>query len=641
MYGSMRKLVLVLTAALAAAAPAWAGDSASLQFTVPAPDPVQAGETLAIQALAVNTGTDKWDPQIGSYYWVAEIYDLEYRMLARTEQVSPQEAIAPGAVAAVSLPFHVPDTAVGRRLYRIFLVKDSKNLITSEYKPFQIVEKPLPPAPEVQDYRLEGNVTLAFKNSSRDQWKRPSGATTINTVGKVKDSSYLFNAYLLHEAGKVVDPFIIVLNYYAPWGTIYAGDVSPTLSPLSVSGQGMRGAMLEQKKDRFSWNLAGGQTITSQAGTAATNGRYARSMYAAKGAYSVTDSVTTSLNAFVSSDEIGSLSSDPKSNDFRGPSLLPQKNTGYGLGVAWTPAAKTVLSADYENTGYQADAGKAGVKDSAWKGEFKWDRRLFKLRTYVQRAGPRYVSFGAPSVAGDRMTYDAAFSLFPLPSYTLALGANQYQDNLASDPRRVTTTQRLLTLGNALQLPTGTGLGLNLSLNTARGKPAAALDNQTTTMGLGVSQALGRHSASLGVQMSQFKDKNRLAHDLDSQTVSLTTNLALPRSMNSSFGVSDSQSKDKVDGSKRSSLSISPSLSFPIRPGWSGQVWGAHSSVKNTSPVFPADAAALSVNSEFTWARSPRNTLTFGVGYNQNKDKVSSARSFKEGTLALRYSLSF
>ncbi|MEK7656197.1 MAG: hypothetical protein AAB412_00425, partial [Elusimicrobiota bacterium] len=498
----MRKLVLLLTAAFVAAVQAWAGDSASLQFTVPAPDPVQAGETLAIQALAVNTGTDQWP--IGSYYWVAEIYDLEYKMLARTDQVSPQETIPPGAVAAVSLPFFVPDTAVGRRLYRIFLVKDSKNLLTSDYKPFQIVEKPLPPTPEVQDYRMEGNVTLAFKNSSRDKWRRPGGATTINTVGKVKDSSYLFNAYLLHEAGKVVDPFIIVLNYYAPWGTIYAGDVSPSLSPLSVAGQGMRGAMLEQRKERFSWTLAGGQTITSQAGTAATNGRYARSMYAAKGAYSLADSLTTSVNAFLSADEIGSLSSDPKSNDFRGPSLLPQKNTGYGAGLAWTPAAKTVLSADYENTGYQADAGKPGVKDSAWKGEFRWERRLFKLRTFVQRAGPRFVSFGAPSVVGDRMTYDAAVSLFPLPSYTLSLGGNQYQDNLASDPSRVTTTQRLVTVGNALQLPTGTGLGFNLSLNTARGKPATALDNQTTTMGLGVSQALGRHSASLGAQMSQF-----------------------------------------------------------------------------------------------------------------------------------------
>ena len=239
------------------------------------------------------------------------------------------------------------------------------------------------------------------------------------------------------------------------------------------------------------------------------------------------------------------------------------------------------------------------------------------------------------------MTYDAAFSLFPLPSYTLSLGGNQYQDNLASDSRRVTTTQRLLTWGNALQLPSGTGLGLNFSLNSARGKPATALDNQTTTMGLGVSQALGRHSASLGAQMSQFKDKNKLAHDLDSQTLSLTANLALPRSMNSSFGVSNSQSKDKVDGSKRSSLSVSPSVSFPIRTGWTGQIWGAHSSVKNTSPTFPADAQTLSANSEFTWARSPQNTLTFGVGYNKNTDKVSSARSFSEGTVALRYSLSF
>ncbi|MEK9144249.1 MAG: J domain-containing protein [Elusimicrobiota bacterium] len=142
------------------------------------------------------------------------------------------------------------------------------------------------------------------------------------------------------------------------------------------------------------------------------------------------------------------------------------------------------------------------------------------------------------------------------------------------------------------------------------------------------------------IAMTGGKVEHRLS-DGRRVKIELPANLALPRSMNSSFGVSNSQSKDKVDGSKRSSLSVSPSVSFPIRTGWTGQIWGAHSSVKNTSPTFPADAATLSANSEFTWARSARNTFTFGLGYNKNKDKVSSARSFSEGTLALRYSLSF
>src|SRR5262245_28281483 len=105
----------VLLGALGAA-PAHALDAASLQFTVPAPDPVQAGETLALQALAVNTGDAAWTA--GSYYWVGEVYDLDYKLVARTSQLSPRENVASGGVAAISLPFNVPETAFGRRLYR-------------------------------------------------------------------------------------------------------------------------------------------------------------------------------------------------------------------------------------------------------------------------------------------------------------------------------------------------------------------------------------------------------------------------------------------------------------------------------------------------------------------------------------------
>ena len=141
----------------------------------------------------------------------------------------------------------------GRVLYRIFVVKDAQKLIASEFKPFQILEKSIPEAPKSVDYRVEGNVTVSYKNSSRNGWAQHAGATTINAVGKVRDSSYLFNAYFLHEPGKFIDPFIVLLTYYAPWGTIYAGDISPTISELSPNGQGMRGAVLAHKRGCMEW----------------------------------------------------------------------------------------------------------------------------------------------------------------------------------------------------------------------------------------------------------------------------------------------------------------------------------------------------------------------------------------------------
>jgi hypothetical protein len=616
-----------------------AADVASLQFTVPAPDPVQAGQTLALQALAVNAGGDSW--AAGSYYWYAEIYDMEQVPQSRTKEVTPQEAVAPGAVAAVSVPFDVPDTATGRRLYRVFLIKDGRELLRSDFKAFQIVEKPIPPPPQVEENRVEGNVTLSFKDSSRDGGRNPSGATTINTVGKIKDSSFLINAYLLHETGRMVDPYIMVLNYYAPWGTLYGGDISPTVSPISVSGQGMRGGMLEQRKGSFSWSLAGGQTVGSQSGTQTTNGRYARSLFAGKGAYELTETLSLALNAFLSADETGSLGTDPRGRNFRGPTLKPQRNSGYGASLSWVPRPRLSLSADIEKSDYEAEAGGSSVKDTAWRGELKWERTLFKLRACVQRAGPSFTAFGAPSVIGDRMTYDAAVSLYPVSIYTLSLSGNQFKDNLGGDPLRVTTTQRLLSMGHALQLPAAATLNLSGSLNTARGEPSTSLDNQTLTMGAGLAKAFRRHSFSLGVQTSQFKDKNRIAHDLDTQTLSMSANLSLPRKAMGSLGFARSGTKDKVDGSARTTLSFSPSLAFPVAAGWASQVWGTWLSAKNTSPSYPGDYTTLSLTSELTWTKSARSALTLGLGVNKNSDKYASYRSFTEAVLSTRYSYSF
>lgn len=639
LFGRLLPCALAGALLLAGAGEALAGDSASLQFTVPAPDPVNAGESIALQALAVNTGDRKWTA--GSYYWVAEIYDLDEKLVARTEQVSPPEDVAAGAVASISLQFHVPESMVGRRLYSVFLVKDAQTLVKSQLKPFQVLPKPLPEGPEAVDYRVEGNVTFAYKNASSNNWKGHSGATTLNMVGKIKESSYLLNAYILHETGDVFDPFIILGTYYAPWGTVYGGDVSPTLTNMSVNGQGMRGGMLEQRKGEWEWIVLGGQTVTSQPGTDTANGRFSRTLYGAKVARYFPKNVKGTLNYFVSADEPGSLSTDPDSNEYRGPTLSPQKNSGYGLALTWEPKPRLLFLLDYQSNAYKIDSAGEGVKDTAWKLEWRWERRYFKSKVYVQRAGPDFVAFGAPSIVGDRLTYALSLSLFPMPNYTTSLGVNQYSDNLDSDPAFVTTAQRFINMSHALQLKTQTSLSLSIAMSTAKGKPATALDNQTTTIGFGVSQAIRRHNLSLTYQLSQFKDKNQIADDLDTNTISLTSSFTLPRSASATFGVTQSQTKNKVDGSARKSLTISPSYSKRLKKNLVSQFWGTMTQTKNTSPTFPSDTSTMTANSEFTWAKTDQLSLTFGLGYNSTKDKLRPADDINEITFSTRVSYSF
>ena len=615
-------------------------DAASLQFTVPAPDPAQAGDIVSLQALAVNTGNSTWSP--GSYYWVGEVYDLDEHLIARTDQVSPTAAVPPGAVADISLPFHIPDTMFGRRIYRVFLVKDTKNLIESEPKGFQIVEKPIPPPPEVVTYHMEGNLTTSFKDASYpDGGKNVTGATTFNTTGKIKDNSYLLNLYVLHQAGDVFNPFIIVGNFYAPWGTIFGGDISPNLGPLGVSGQGMRGVMLEQKKGLWDWDVLGGRTITSQAGTATTDGRYARSLYAGKLGFSPSKTVKINTNYFVSSDETGSLSADPNSNNFRGPSLVAQKNSGYGFDVGWEPVSKLKLIGAYQQNAYWADTSGPSVDDKAIRAEFDLDRKVFKLRTYVQRAGTNFVAFDNPSVVGDRLTYDAQLSIFPVSWYNFSLGADQYRDNLNNVSSQTTTTQRIMNMTHAFQFKTATTVNLNGSLSTALGNPSTVLNNQTTTIGLNVGQAISKHHISFNVQDSQFTDKNGLAHNLDTLTEGISASWKLPRNCGATLGLTETDTKDKTDGSKRTSQSFGPSFSAPLSKAWSGQFWGTYTATKNTSAVLPANNVVLALNSEYTWAYSKQMNVTFGVGETSSKDTVQAGNTYNALTGSLRCSYTF
>ena len=619
---------------------AFANDAASLQFTVPAPDPAQAGDIVSLQALAVNTGNTAWSA--GSYYWVGEVYDLEEHLIGRTDQVTPSVAVPPGAVADISLPFHIPDTMFGRRLYRVFLVKDTKNLIESDYKGFQIVEKPIPPPPEVVTYHMEGNVTTSFKDQSYpDKGKDITGATTFNTTGKIKDNSYLLNLYVLHQTGDVFNPTIIVGNFYAPWGTIFGGDISPNLGPLGVSGQGMRGVMLEQKKGKWDWDVLGGRTITSQAGTATTDGRYARSLYAGKLGYAPVGSVKINVNYFVSSDETGSLSADPNSNNFRGPSLVAQKNSGYGLDLAWEPITKLKFITAYQKNTYWADTSGPPVSDTAIRAEISFERKVVKLRTYVQRAGANFVAFDNPSVVGDRMTYDIQLTLFPVSWYNLTLGANQYRDNLLNLSSQTTTTQRIVNLANAFQFKTATTVNLNGSLSTALGQPSAVLNNQTTTIGVNVGQGIGKHHVSLNVQDSAFTDKNGLAHNLDTLTEGLTGSWKLPKNRGFTLGLTETDTKDKTDGSKRTSQSFGPSFSTPLAKNWSGQFWGTYTASKNTSPTLPADTKSLALNSEYTLAYTKQTNVTLGVGFTNNKDAVNPANTYNALTASIRLSYTF
>src|SRR6202044_1022376 len=146
------------------------------------------------------------------------------------------------------------------------------------------------------------------------------------------------------------------------------------------------------------------------------------------------------------------------------------------------------------------------------------------------------------------------------------------------------------------------------------GNPSSVLDNQTTTVGATVGQAISKHHISVNFQDSQFTDKTGLAHNLDTLTEGFSASWKLPRNCGLTLGLTETDTKDKTDGSRRTSQSFGPSFSVPLSKDWNGQFWGTYTATKNTSAALPANNSVLALNSEYTWACSKQTNVTFGLG---------------------------
>lgn len=649
----MRQLFGVAVLAALASSPAHAEDAGSLQVAVAAPDPAFAGETVSFQVLAVNSGAVPWLE--GAYSWEAEVYDLEKTYIAKTERLLPKGDVPGGGVASAVLPFSIPDSLVGRKYFRVFLTHEGKRLIESDYIPFSIVEKPFTPAPppaqtvEVEkppEYRIGGNASFLYKYVGGVN----QGATTVNAVGKAGYSSFLFNSYFLHNSpptNNLVDPYIIVLNWYAPWGTVNAGDISPTFSPLSLAGQGMRGLELQQRKEHAGWvsrlDLLGGRIFPASTGSTGTDGRYERWAYGARYGADLPHHVTLGADYVLSQDNATSLSSDPNNPRFRGPTLRPASNPLYGLNAGWEPAKGLNFKADFQESSVSTDtdAGVRAVSDSAWRTEVSLARSLFSARAGVQRTGTRFAAFASPSAIPDRFTTDGGLTLYPVKWNTPFMTLTQFKDNLSHDPAKTTTQQRTWTAGDGMHFKTGTDATVTVTQNTVQGQPSSVLDNKTDSLLGSLSQTLGRQSLSASFQESQFRDNTGTSHGLDTQTVGLRGTGRFGDRFSGSLGATLSGTKDIVDGSNRNTNSISGSLEFPIvRDKITDQVWGTWTTVHSSSGT--ADGStSYSLNTEVVWRYKPNLTYSFGVGYNFTSHTVLTTENQKQFLASLRVNYAF
>ena len=636
----MRLIKTLLLLCLAVPTRLWAEDAASLQFTVAAPDPVVAGENVKFQTLTVNTGTGQWEK--GSYYWVAEVYSIENgepKFLAQTEPVTPADSVPPGGASGVQLVFMVPENLPGRRLlYKVALIKDGRRLMETDLKGFQVIEKKFtPPAP--QDFKAGGDVSVTYKNSSAGGWDSHQVITSANIVGKVKRASFLFNTYLVHTYSRPVTPTIILFNLYAPWGSLSAGDIAPTLTPLSLDGQGMRGVSYERLKNRWAFTGLVGRIVAPQAPTASFSGRFARYTGGGKVTYNLRPSLKLSLDSALSKDDAFSITIDTSANIMK-----PAQSVVSGAALEWKFMNSFTFSGEYQSSAYKADlkSEATAVSGAGYRTELKYRSGLVGLKAGCSRVDAKFVSLASPSVIPDRLTYDAEAGVYPADWLSFSAAYNTYRDNLGNIPGKTATTQTQMNLSNTLRLFESSMLTTSMLTNVALGKPAGVQDNNTTTLNISLMQPLGVHTVNVSVQTSDFKDNTRLSHDLASTLLSFSGSFRVSPKLSLSSGMVNSVTKDKIDGSSNKNNSLTGNITYGMpRRAMALQLWATLSSNKNNSVVTPGDLSALNLNLETVWLKSENSKFTIGVGTNTRTDRRNSANNTSEVTFLTRLNYSF
>jgi len=637
----MNSIKLFLMICLAVPGRIMAEDSASLQFSVAAPDPVVAGETVKFQTLTVNTGTDQWTK--GTYYWVAEVYTIENKepkFLAQTEPVTPADTVPSGGASGVQLSFTVPDTFSGRRLlYRVILVKDGRRILETDFKGFQVIEKkPVPIVP--QDFKAGGDVSVTYKNSSASEWDKHQIITSANIIGKVKRTTFLFNTYITHTYSKPVTPTVILLNLYAPWGDLSAGDISPSLTQLSLDGQGMRGISYESLKTRWAFTGLVGRTVPEEDPTPTFSGRFSRYAGGGKATYNLLPSLKLSLDSVLSRDDIYSITIDTAANI-----LKPQQSFVSGGLLEWQIFNALTYSGEYQASSYKADLKNddaAAVGGAGYRQELRYRSELLALKAGLSRVNANFMSLASPLVIPDRQTYEAEAGVYPADWLSFSAVYHTYSDNLEKDPAKTATTQTQMNFADTLRLFESSMLNVSMMTNTALGKPAGVQNNKTTTYNISLMQPLGVHTINISAQTSDFKDKVHLSHDLASSLISINGSFRLLSQLAMSSGMVSSVSKDKVDGSSNKNSSLTGNLTYGLpRRSLAFQLWATLSSNKNNSLLTPSDTGTLDMNLETVWLKSESSKFTFGVGMKKTTDNVNKANNASVINFLTRLNYSF
>lgn len=600
---------------------------------------MKAGEKLTLQVILVNTGTEEWIP--GEYSLRAEIYDAGMNYLAKTDSIKGKVEVNAGGTVSLYIPFQVPENYSGTYYWRIFLSYLKETIFSSEYYDFSVMPigvAPLAPAP----FKIGGNFITSYENSSREDWEDYTGNVSLNLIGRFFDRAFSLNVYTYHTVEDKFDLDTILFNYYGPLFTLSAGDIMPTFSQLTLYGLGSRGGSIITQ-GRFSTGLVIALSEEAVEGTTSTNGTFSRYVYGVQEKVELPLNFTLNTSYVFNDDNEKSL--DYEEGEW-GPTLTPAKNGVLGAGIDWESSGGGIeLGGEYAYSNYWEDTKnypQEKVGDYGIRFESSIEMKKLSFGAAYQRVEPDFFSLASPEVANDRAGYELLTDYAGLDFAELSLEFNDYRDNLAEDPSEVTSDQSIITGAIVFDIGNLPDTTVGYSLNRTLGDPRSALENETQTFSLGISQSLGGLSISSSGQLSDFRDKTDSSNDLSTLTGSFYLTSSLTQSLSITSGLTLTRTKDLDDESIDNSQSYSFSLNWGVIPQrFTIATWGTLVFAKSNDASAPKENLTTDASLEFSYAFRTGLTLTLGYELDVYRDEEEPSSNYESHGFVTRLSFSF
>jgi|GEM_PF-2219657 len=630
---------LILTLILANSGFPQNADLGRIQLSLPTPNPVQAGQKVVFQIVAVNTGTVDWEPQ--KYYIQAEIFNKDKKYITKSEQLYGNAKTSVGQTALIYLSYDVPSGYVGKYYYRIDIFHNNELIITSDYYDFDVLRTTTEES--TSKIRLRGNLGLGHQNSTRS-----GGLSNLNLdlISDLSGESLTANAYLEHTAQ---DKFVfdrVLLSYYSPAVTASLGDIMPDLAGLVLSDNLIRGGSVDLIMGRsMNLTLLGARTVAPKEGTETTVGTYARYAAGGRAGMNVETNIQSSVTDINLQWDAGFsylYSFDAKNSlNTPGPTLTPADNTVMAVDglMTWPEIAK--ISGEYAWSTYMADniniSPSITGKAYQTRGNFTFGPLL--LSGGFSSIAPDFYSLASPASGRDKLSVDAgAVYNFPFGA-GLQIGYNTYHNNLDNEPDKLTTTNETYSGGTNLRFAGLPALFLGANYNTMKDKAGDIVNNKTLTYTGGLSYVYDFFNTSANYQISNFRDKTSRAHDMFMDTASLSFVLLFARITFSTSG-SLSRIKDLATFNRLQSNSASFGTNYQLIPAeLDTTAWFSWTNRKDDAGT--TSNTTLNGRLELKYLLFSNTTVTGGYTRVEYKDSAASANSYSDNIGTARVNITF